>query len=160
MPRVVFDENIKAILVTVADGGIADISGPTEVEIATGTDLTPLMPKDGLQFGTTNNRVSTGDLASKFNGELMGTWGAQMSLNFFRESTDDVAWDTFQQFLQAWLIVSPFGAPEDGSPVQVYPIETGQREPANSAENERQTFMVPLAVHTEPDLDAVVGGGS
>ena len=157
MPRVVFDGKYQVLVSeTIAD---ADLN-PTSAEIAGATDITAYIPKDGVQYGATNNRVATGDLSTLFDSEIMGTYGYQVTLTMFRDDTSDTAWETFTHKAQRYLIVSPFGDADTGAPVHVFPVEAGQRELANSAANERQTFMVPFAVTDEPNLDASVDGGS
>jgi len=156
MSQVVFDAVTHVYFVRDTDGGIEDINEPELSEIAAGEDITEYVTKDGLSFGATNNRVPVGSLATLFAGELMGTYGYQVSLKCFKDDDDDVAWELFTHKARGYLVVCPFGAAGNGAEAYVFDVECGQRELQNSAENERQTFVVPFAVPTTPALDAVV----
>lgn len=155
MSQVVFDAVTRVYWVPGYDG-ITDINEPEHDEITAGTDITEFVTKDGLTFGSTNNRVPVGNLATAFAGEIFGTYGYQLSLKMFRDDENDTAWDMFPRKSRGYLVICPFGPPEVSERAHVFKVECGQRELQNSAENERQTFVLPFAAPEEPALDAVV----
>ncbi len=152
MPRQVFEEQYKVHFLPAC----ADISAPTQAEITAGTDLSTFVTKDGVQIGTSNQRVSVGDISTTFDGEIMGSWGANLAVSFFKDDTTDTAWTTLPRGTAGFLLIALFGSTAATEPAYVFPIECGQRELPTSAANERQSFTVPMAVTGAPDLDSVI----
>lgn len=152
MSRVVFDGTMHVYFCPT----VVSKAAPTVANITAGEDITAFLPKDGLSFSPTDNRVDTGDMSTLFDSQIMGTYGYELSLTMFRDDTDDLAWETFTHKEEGFLVFSPFGPAGAADPVHVFPVEAGQRQLANSAANERQTFTVQFAVTSEPALDAVV----
>lgn len=152
MGKLIFDGNYGVHFVP----SVANISAPTTTEIDGGTDLTSYTPKDGVSPGVNNNRVSTGDLSTAFDAEVMGTWGSQLAIEFFKDDVNDLAWDTLPRGTSGYIVIAPFTQdPAVGDPVYVWQIETGTSEPMASASNENQRFNVPFACQ-DADLRAAV----
>lgn len=156
MGNLPFDGNYRLFVVD----SIADITAPTVAEIAAGTEITTFVPKNGWSVTNTSNRVDSGNIATQYDAEVLGTWKMQIDLTVLLDDTSDTAWDEFQTHAAAThLVVLPYkgsGTPAAGDKAQVYPVETGQATPAASAANERQTATVPCAVTAEPSLDGAV----
>lgn len=157
MARLVFDENVQIRFLATAP---VDLDEPTPAEVSAGVNVTSFVKKDGLKFGVSNNRVTSGDISTSFTSETMGTWGAQASLDCYKDDTTDTAWTTFQRGTTGVLVVLPFiGAtttPANDHKCYAIPIECGQPVPMDSAENENQAFTVELAVTSTPDFNSTV----
>jgi hypothetical protein len=153
MTEFIYDGKYKALWVP----EIASLAAPTVAEVVTaGEDFSAYIPKDGVTPGTTQNRVSEGNLDSRFIPQLMGTWTSELSVTFFRHFPDDLAWETFGSDVTGFWVFSPFGTPAALSNVYVFPVESGVREIQPPAENTKQKFIVQFAVTSEPELDAVI----
>lgn len=155
MARLVFDGKMHAYWL---DANPADLDAPTVAEIAAGTDITAFLPKDGVQFGTSNNRVDGGSLATVFNAESMGTWNSQMSLIIFLDDDANTAFDLLGEHgVLGCLVIVPFAASVAAEKCYVFPTaETGAPILGNSAANERQKATIELAIGDEPKFDGVI----
>lgn len=135
---------------------VANIAAPSVAEIAAGTDLTPQIPSDGLQFNHTRNNASVSMLDDDFVPEDVGTYGTGITLKFVRDDTDDDAFDLFNHGEEGFLLISRFGAPAATKKVEVYPASSHEPAPLPTAENEYQQFEVQIAVTRKPNIRAVV----
>jgi hypothetical protein len=158
MARLVFEERYRIRFVPT----LTNKAAPTVAQITAGTDITTLVAKDGVNYGTSENKVSTSDIASAFDSETIGSWGASLQLTFFKDDATDTAWDLFVRGLAGFIVIAPFGfkgannAPLAADKVYVFPVVTQQPQLAASAANEHQTFMTSFAVTSPPDYRAVV----
>lgn len=168
--RYVYEGQTRIALVP-ASVGIADIAAPTLVELTDEdvVDLSRLITKDGLNTPQNQNMVDSATLAEIFDSQLVGSWGGAFELTCFRarpgdDGLGDKAWDTFNYGEEHHAVIRR-GVPydqewADGDRVEVYPIQSHQPIMQPSAANEQQRFVVSCAVTEQPDLKAVVGGGS
>jgi hypothetical protein len=158
MARLAFEENYRLRFVPT----ITNKAAPTVAQITAGTDITTLVSKDGVQYGTSENKVSTADIATAFDSETIGSWGASLQLTFFKDDVSDTAWDLFVRGLVGFIVIAPYGftgannTPAAANKVYVFPVITQQPQIAPSAANERQTFMSSFAVTSPPEYRAVV----
>lgn len=156
MGNLPFDGNFRVFVVD----SIADTSAPTVAEVGAGTEITSLIPKSGWQETPSFNRVDTGNLATQYDSEVMGTWKTTITLTILLDDTTDTAWDEFQTHAaQTHLVVLPYkgtGTVAASDQCRVYPVESAQAIPNQSAANERQTAEVAFAVYSEPQLDGAV----
>lgn len=158
--EIAYEENIR-VWVT---GAIADPSAPTVAEITDdGVYVGHQVTKDGWDPGTNTNTIATGAIDTAYNAEIGGSWGHKLMLTFMRndsgDPTDDVAHGEFTRRRRCFLVVQTEYPGHDitaADVVDVYPIEVLAQIPQKSAKDELQTFQVPLAVTSEPSLDAVV----
>lgn len=164
MAHFAYDGNVRAGFV--AADGINDISGPTEAELASAVDLSCLLPKDGWQPSTNTNSVDSGKLCETFDANVPGTWGGEITAQFFRDSdpAEDTAWNLFHYGLEGYIVIR-YGLPhdeawEDGQPVEVWPVICNQKQMNQTATNTNARFTQVFNVPGQPDFDAVVGGGS
>lgn len=157
--RLVWEENTTVWWVP----AIADRSAPTVAEIEAGEDLTSFVPKDGIQFGFSDNTVDIGAIDTSFDAQVMGSWGAGLTISFFRDDEDDLAWDTLPRRSVGNFVIRTNKAsgaePAASDDVMVFPVQTGQRIMNDSGANEKQRFSVTCAVTDTPDLDAAVAAG-
>jgi hypothetical protein len=140
--QLVFEENYAVHFCPV----IAAMESPTVAEINAGIDVTELLTKDGVNPGSSNNKVAAGNLATAFDAEIMGSHGANLSMKYFKDNEDDIAWDLFPRLTSGYYVVSPFGPAIAGAPVYVWKVQTGEPTLPSSAANERQTFTSECAV--------------
>lgn len=160
MARLVFEENYHVYMLATPP---ADPEAPTMAEINAGDDITDYIPKDGFAPGVSNNRVPAGSLATSFDGELMGSHGAQLAITAFMDDQNGAndAFDTFG--VRGWtgaFVVTWRAAAAAGEPAFVWPyVEAGSPGLPTTAANERQTFNAEFAVGgdgTEPEYHATV----
>lgn len=156
MSRIVFDGNYHVYWLAAPP---ANPAAPTTTEISTGVDLTPFVPKDGFNPGVTNNRVTGGDLSTKFTDESMGTWSSQLAVTAYLDSVSgsNTAYTTLVAGATGALVVTPFAAAATGVKAYVWPdVECGQPVPMQTAENTRQKFTADMAVRKAPVFNAAV----
>lgn len=156
MSRIVFDGNYHVYWLAASP---ANPAAPTVAEINAGVELTRLIPKDGFNPGVTNNRVTGGDLSTKFVDESMGTWSSALEITAYRDNVvaNDTAYTTLSDFATGAIVVCPFAAKATGVKAMVWPdVECGVRIPMQTAENARQKFSSHLAVRAEPNMNATV----
>lgn len=163
MARLIEEGNLKVHYLTT----VADISAPTEGEIEAGIHLTPFLVRGSLNRPAGGQTAGAADVDSAYNKTQAGTFGSDMSAQFYRDDDADTAWDTLPRLTVGFIVVAPYGYggttlsdPVGGEAVEVYPIEVADRSPNAAAENETQKFAVTFAVTDEPDQDAVVAAGS
>ena len=162
--KIVFDGNYQVYLAT----EVADIDAPTVTEIEGADNITTQCPKDFLQWGKNQARVSAGDISTLYEAEEPGTWTMGASMQLFRDSAgeDPVADGTVALGTTKTLVVLPSGgggaegAPADGDSAYCFPIKFGQPTPSNTAENQNQRWEVDLFGQAEPSFTAVVATGA
>lgn len=158
MTRYAYDGNTRAWWIT----SISDISSVTASEIGAGTDITPFLPKDGLNPNASQNMVDNGTIASTHEDEVVGTWKISYELIGFRDSVeaDDDFWTLAVYGTVGFLVIRrgvPVGtAVAAGQRIEVHPAQLHQPVPRASAINENTKFTLKIATTSEPDLKAVV----
>ena len=165
MKKLVFDGKYEAWLVET----VADIDAPTVTEITAGDRITLFAPKDFLQWGKNQARVSGGDISTLYEAEEPGTWTIATTVQLFRDEdgTDPVADGTIALGTVKYLVILPSGAsgangePTDGDLAYVARFKFGQPTPANTAENQNQRWEVDLFGQTpQPSFTATVTSGA
>jgi hypothetical protein len=156
MARLVFDENYQVHWLTSAP---TTQSSPTVTEIEAGTDITEYVPKDGVTYGSTNNKVDAGNISTLFDAEYMGTYGNSASIELQKDSTDSAV-NLFTTHATAGALVVLWNAgassPAKDDNAYVIPCEASIAAPTDSAANELQTAVVDLAVTSAPSWFATV----
>lgn len=136
---------------------IADIAAPTVAEITAGTDITCEFAE--FTPGVTQNNIDTSGYCSRVDSEVVGTVGYSLSIDFYRDDTDDTAWELFSWGLEGHLVwregvaYDPDATAADK--VSVWQAQSGEKQIAATAKNTRRTFTVGFAVQAA-ELDAVV----
>ena len=163
MAQFAYDGNVRIGFVT---GEINDIAGPTTAELASAVDLSCLLPKDGWQPSNNSNSVEAGKLCQTFDASVPGTWGGAINATFFKDNdpTKDLAWNLFTYGLTGFVVVryglAHDAAWDDGQRVEVWPVQAGQKQMNQTATNTNARFTIALEVPSQPEIDAIVGGGS
>lgn len=153
MPSLVYEENTEVYYIpTIAAGDLE----PTVAEIAAGTRLTQYITKDGINPGSSNNRVASGTIDTAFDAEEPGSWGAQLSLTAERDDTDDDFYDLFVRGLRGYILISDTDSVAATAKGRVYPIAAMSPEFPASAANTKKTVTVPFTVTAPPNLRAVI----
>ena len=133
---------------------------PTDLELSTSLDLTPFVIS--LNAASQGNIVPTPSLDSLFETSIQGTSQASFSGDFYRDDTNDDAWDAFTRGDAGYFFVSRFGGtgtnnvPIAGETVEVWPVRVVSKTMANMANNTVETFTLTRAVPVEPNEDATV----
>jgi hypothetical protein len=141
---------------------VADISEPTVAELGAGTELTELMPKDGLGINFSQNMVDNASLADTFDAQLVGSWGGSITLTGFRDNVDadDDFWNLASHGTNGFLVVrrgiADSTAWTAAQTVEVYPVQLHQPFVGSTAANEQVRFTLAAAVTSEPNLSATV----
>lgn len=134
---------------------VADMGAPTVAEVVTAGALVAKM----TNFSTPFNQaaVDTSDTRSAFDTSIGGTTSAgPLVLTLKRDDTDESdGWDLFQLRDTGFIVVDRRGPFTAADPVEVYPVEVGQRLPAGFTKNAVVTFDVNFFVSEAPELDAV-----
>lgn len=162
MSQFAFDGNTRIVRCA----SLADPSGPTTVELNAGTDLSEMLPKDGWQPSNNTNSVEAGKLSQTYDASVPGTWGGEVQATFFRDSDEvlDIAWELFDYGNSGFMVVR-YGLPfttawANGQRVEVWPYICNKPQMNQTATNTNARFGITFNIPTEPDLHAVVGGGS
>jgi hypothetical protein len=139
---------------------IASKTAPTVAEITAGTAIVGFTTKDGIQVNINGNKVDSATLAETFDAQVVGSWGADVSLKLFRDNTADTAWNLAVYGANGFLVIDRFRnsgtLPSVGNKVEVWPAQMGQPAPGNTATNEVMTFELPFAITSIPSLTATV----
>jgi len=139
---------------------IASKAAPTAAELTAGTDITTYLTKDGLKVPQSQNMVDNTSLAETFDAKVVGSWGGDISLTMKRDNGADTAWALFDYAETGYLVVrrgvTHATAYAAAQKVEVYPAQSHQPVPNDTAANAQATFTVGLAVTSEPELAAVV----
>lgn len=156
MARIVYEGKTNVYWLTAC----SNIAAPTVAEITAGTNLSTLVPKDGVAINITTNNVDNADIASAFDKEATGSWGGTPEITFFRDDTADTAWNLCVLGTPGFLVIDRFRAsgtlPGVGAKVEVWPVQMHQPAPQNSAANTMQRFVEKFAVTGTPNLKATV----
>ena len=135
---------------------------PTDLEIDNAIDVTPLVIS--LNAASQGNVVPTPSLDSLFETSIPGTSQATFSGDFYRDDTDDTAWELWERGDRGYFIVSRYGgsnttthAPDTAGDVcEVWPVFIVSKTMANMANNTVETFTLTCSVPQEPNEAAVV----
>lgn len=154
MARLAYEARTKVHYVATLE----DEESPALTEIAAGVDLTTFITKDGVNPGTTNNRIDTGGIDDTFDSQIQGSWGAEFQLTAMRDDTTDTAWETLQRGVQGYIIIGYDSAAgiATADVVQVWAVELGTPVMQPSAANTNQMFIADCAIATPPVLEAEV----
>ena len=143
---------------------VADLSAPTEGEIAAGVELACYIPKDGVQFPSNRNMVPTGALCDTFDSESPGSDGGTLVITFKRKdrSDNEVAWTTFKDGMVDGVLVFGFEGSntESGDEVDTYEVVSHIPVRGNPAANTEQRFSVNFGVQRWKLAATVTAGSS
>ena len=142
----------------------ADLCSVPLAEITAAIDLTCLI--SSLTASATGNTVPTPSLCSLFETSVPGTSSATFTGEFYRDSDEDVAWDTLPRKAKGTFIIARFGVPKDattgvptpivGTLIEVWPVEITSRQAGAMASGTPLTFTSNAAVNIEPCEDGAV----
>lgn len=139
---------------------IANKAAPTTAELNAGTDLSNFITKDGLQVPANQNMVDNASLAETYDAQVPGSFGGPLTITGIRDNVTDTAWNLFTYNLTGFIVVrrgaASSGAWASTNKVEVYPIQSHEPLPLQTASNEQGRFTVTLAVTSQPNLKAVV----
>lgn len=156
MPRYVHEGNTK-VTWTLA---IADIAEPTVAELNAGVDISTYVPVDGVKPSQNQTNVDSKAITDRFDAQVVGSWGGEFGMTFFRDDTDDDAWELCEYGTNGFLVVRRGVDWEDAwaaaDKVEVYPAEMHQPIPVETAGNAQDRFTEKFAITSTPDLKAVV----
>lgn len=165
MPAYAYDGNVKMTWVPGANG-IADKTGPTTGELAAGTDISCALQKGGWTGTPTFNNVEAARACETFDAQAQGTWSASPTGTFFRDNVpgSDTAWGLWEHGDDGYIVIR-YGTAHDaayanGQQVEVWPVQSSEPVMNENAANTSATFQVGFAVTSQPELKAVIGGGS
>lgn len=153
-PRV-YENNLRIYYVPDID----DMSAPTVDEITTDGTRLVQVPVDGIQFGGTQNNASTAMLDSQRISQSPGTEDRSLTINYRRLDADDDMFDLWERDLDGYLVVSPFGTPEEGDVVRVYKGSAHAPMPVDPSQDTHQKDQVTWPVD-DWDEKAVVAAAS
>lgn len=149
MARVIANNVTKVYFGTVANVQ----TGATRSEINAAVDLTGFLTS--FDNSVEGNEVDTPNFEDAFESSIPGTYSASVSAEFYRDDTNDLAWDTLPRATSGSFIIQRFGD-VPGGPQEVYPVRITSRSPVALANNESQRFNIDAAVHSPPNEDDTV----
>lgn len=139
---------------------VANIQAPTAAEVAAAVELTPLLIS--LNASTRGNTVPTPSFDSLFETSIAGTVQSSFDADFYRDDTNDTAWDTLPRAETGYFIISRFGGsgtdrlPIATDEVEVWPVVVVSRTMANMASGSVLTFTASCSVPEVPAEAATV----
>src|SRR5690606_36487065 len=145
---------------------IADISAPTETELAQGIDLECLVTADGFQPTVNEVVVSVAKLCETSNSDGPGRATHQETLTMVRqeEEDQDLGWTNLRSYKTVLLALGYSIVPSRTSELDdqaiVYPVRYGSRRLLPAEANGATFFEVQMYVTAEPNLADVVVAGS
>ena len=140
---------------------IVSMAAPTIAELTAGTEVTPFLTPAGLDTPEEGTDADSSSLASARDFSIPATIGGDIVGEFYRDDTDDDAWDAMPRLQQTHLVISRFGgtgtdnAIAATNPVEVWPVRVSQRSPSRLTRGEAQRFTVRFALESDPELEAV-----
>lgn len=135
-------------VVEVAFGPVADINAPTLAEVTGAEDLTPYL--NTLDTAASSATVETPNFSTRFVGSIPGTYSATVTGEFYRDDTDDVAWDTLARDVEGVFIIGRFGFGASKE-IELWPVRITNRSPVALGTNESQRFSIEAAVPEPPN---------
>lgn len=130
---------------------------PTTAEIGAGDRIKALV---NYTSPGTEAEVDTSTTDSSYDTSVVGTSKVgPIVLTIQRDDEDETdTWDLFTFRDTGFLLRSPFGDPDTGAKVSVYPVQAGRRREAGFSKNAVQADEISFYVTDEPNVDAVVDG--
>ncbi|GIG63607.1 hypothetical protein Lfu02_79790 [Longispora fulva] len=129
---------------------VANTAAPTVAEMAGGVSLETAFTPDGLDIKVTTGRKDTSNLASRRNSERVTRISYAVAGTFYRDDTNDIAWNLLPYGAKGFLVVregidreTPWAS---GQRVRVFPLEAGEPNPVKQTPEERWTFDTEFAV--------------
>lgn len=159
MAKIIPNQNTWIGFISDLETAGSTISLPKVADINDAIDVTPFVIS--LNAASQGNVVPTPSLDSLFETSIPGTSQASFSGDFYRDDTDDDAWDAFTRGESGYFLVSRFGGTGTGGrPIatehlEVWPVFIVSKTMANMANNTVETFTLTCSVPVEPDEDAV-----
>lgn len=161
MPTIILNANTAVVWAN----SVSNVLLPTAAECNGGTRLETLLRSDAVQIDVRNNKVPSGNLASRYELERFGMVGYDVKLGFHHDTLVDTAWALFPFKTSGYLIVrrgiaraTTFSTGQGGGgpngTLAVYPLESGMGDEANPPGN--WDFDVEFALFADPGDRAVV----
>jgi len=139
---------------------VANVHAPTVAELTAGTSLEGVITPDGYKNKASTAPIPTSSLASTFDTEAAGRKKFDISLELMRQTLPDSVYALLAYrasgFLAVRRTVATATAWASTQQVGIFPVQCGQREESDAAENEVQKCTVPMFLTADPDDNAVV----
>jgi hypothetical protein len=139
---------------------LSSTTSPTAAQLNAGTNLSTFIPKDGVAYTSTNNKVPTATIATITDTETVGSVGKSLSLTGFRDDSADTFWnlcvygtDGFVVIRYGTLYSTSYSAAQK---VIVIPATMFNPTMNPSAANTPVTFVAEFAVTGEVQDKATV----
>jgi len=156
MSDLLVDGNIKVSFLP----SVSNIHAPTVAELNAGTSLEQFITPTGYKNPAGTKPVDTSSLASTFDTEGAGRRGFTPSLELKRQTPTDPVYSQLAYKVTGYLAVRKTlpctTAWASGQVVEIFPVQCGQRQEADPAENEVQKYTVMMFMTADPDDNAVV----
>lgn len=157
MSRIIADGEVRAQWVP-GESAIADPAAPTITEINTGSDITPELSM--LDTPLDGEATASGDLSSAYRKTVAGNYGSEITLEGYRDDTNDVLYPLFPRNTRGFLVVRRFGGSDvaiaAADEVDVFSVRIVSRSPAQLGTGVVQMFTAVGAVGQEPSEGVTV----
>jgi hypothetical protein len=158
MARLIADGEIRAVWVP-GEAGIADPTAPSAAAISAGTNMTPELAS--LDTPLDGEATAAADLSSGFNKTVAGTYGAEVTIEGYRDDTNDILYPLFPRGTRGFIVVRRFGGSDvaiaAADVVDVFgPLRVVSRSNTTLDRGSVQMFTTQFAVGAEPTEDVAV----
>lgn len=139
---------------TVAGVNNSSSAGLTVADVNATINLTSFCTS--LNASLSGNAVPTPDLSQLFENNIIGTYQATFSADFYRDDTTDTAWNTLPRNTGGYILVARYGGIPNtaGTLCEVWPITVLSRTMSNMASNSVETFTVTCVCPAQPNDNA------
>lgn len=157
MARIIADGEVRVQWVP-GETAIADPSAPTITEINTGSDVTPELAS--VDTPLEGEAVPSRDLSSAFRKTVAGGYGGEVTVEGYRDDTNDVLYPLFPRNTRGFLVVRRFGGSDVAmavaDEVDVFACRVISRSPAPLDGPTVQMFTSVMAIGDEPNEGVTV----
>lgn len=141
---------------------IANIAAPTTTELNAGVRISQWMTKDGASgFGPDTAGVPTTSIESTFGTTVNGMRSfSNPRVRLKKQSGTDTAYTTLVPDATGFLVrrksLAAATAYASSQPVQVFPVQCGERSWLDMDDNMPERYDVPMQITAQPNLTAAV----
>ena len=130
---------------------VSPVPAQTAANLTAAVNLTHYLVS--LEASTRGNTVATPALDTLFETSISGTVTATVTAEFYRDDTDDDAWDALARGTDGYLYINRFddGVPAAADVIEVWPVRVTSRSATGLTNNESQRFTVEFSVPVEPN---------
>ena len=135
---------------------VAAPAAVTVAELAAGDELTPFLTPAGLDTPEDGTDADSSSIASPRDFSVPATIGGDITGEFYRDDTDDDAWDALPRLTEGWLVIARFGGTTAGTyalqatdTAELWTVRVSQRSNSRITRGETLRFTSTFAVSAD-----------